>query len=159
MLDWNYACERFLISLGDSRWGIIAIILMLVFNPLSFRANGVENLIAGGYSVREAREHKGKWCEERKLREEEPWRAEMLLILAGEMFVCQWRVWLHVGCCVAAEAGVSFWMIFQNACSCQWEMHFELSDLCRNQSQFLFIMAIYLIRRNAGQITIKSSKS
>lgn len=36
------------------------IILMLVFNPLSFRANGVENLIAGGYSIREAGEHKGK---------------------------------------------------------------------------------------------------
>lgn len=112
MLDWNYACERFLISLGDSCWGIIAIILMLVFNPLSFGANGVENLIAGGYSVREVREHKGKWCEERKLREEEPWRAGMLLILAGEMFVCRCRVWLHVGCCVAAEAGVSFCMIF-----------------------------------------------
>lgn len=108
MLDWNYTCERFLISLGDSCWGIIAIILMLVFNPLSFGANGVENLIAGGYSVREVREHKGKWCEERKLREEEPWRAGMLLILAGEMFVCRCRVWLHVGCCVAAEAGVSF---------------------------------------------------
>lgn len=61
----------------------MVIVLMLVFNPLSFIANEVENLIAGGYSIREAeryKRHKRKRFEERKLREEESSRAEMLLI-------------------------------------------------------------------------------
>lgn len=36
----------------------MAMILMLVFSPLSFIANGLENLIAGGYSIWETERYK-----------------------------------------------------------------------------------------------------
>lgn len=52
------------------------------------------------------------------------------------------------GCCVTAKGAVSFWVLLQNASSGPWKMHFGLSDLCKNQSQFLLVVAIYMICRN-----------